>query len=231
VRPTDPDTPIRIVLADDHTLFREGIREMLSTDPGLAVVSEASTGDEAIEMTARHRPDVLLLDVEMPGPGAASVIRQVRRRCPTTHVIVLSMHDDAEVVHDLLDCGAAAYVAKTSLRIELLAAVRSVAEQSDTVLLAVSRRTVKQLEHHRRTGGQGPLTEREVAVLNLTAQALSNSQIASRLHITEATVKRHLTNIYAKLGAVSRVDAIRKATAARLINPDDDAPHVTWTSG
>ncbi|MDG4765749.1 response regulator transcription factor [Solwaraspora sp. WMMD406] len=216
---------IRIVLADDHTLFREGIREMLSTDPGLAVVGSVANGDDAVALVVRHRPDVLLLDVEMPGPGAAGVIRQVRRCSPETHVIVLTMHDDSAMVHHLLDSGASAYLAKSSLRIELVAAVRSVAEQSDSVLLAVSRRTVEGLEQQRRNSQHGLLTDREVDVLTLTAQALSNGQIAARLHVTEATVKRHLTNIYAKLGAVSRIDAVRKATAARLITPaDEDAP-------
>ncbi len=217
----DPTAPVRIVLADDHTLFRAGIREMLHTVDGLEVVSEASTGDEAVLHAARHAPDVLLLDVEMPGLGAAAVIRQVRRRCPKTRIIVLTMHHDPSMVHELLDCGAAAFLSKASLRIELVAAVWAVAAHADTVLLALPRRTVEGFESPVRPARRGPLTDRETDVLTLTAQALSNGQIASRLHITEATVKRHLTNIYAKLGAVSRVDAIRKATAARLIDPGD----------
>ncbi len=222
---TDPTDPVRIVLADDHTLFRAGVREMLHTVDGLEVVSEASTGDEAVLLAVRHTPDVLLLDVEMPGPSAATVIRQVRRRCPQTRIIVLTMHHDPTVVHELLDCGAAAFLSKTSLRIELVAAVRAVAAHADAVLLALPRRTVESFESPVRTPHRGPLTERETDVLTLTAQALSNGQIASRLHISEATVKRHLTNIYAKLGAVSRVDAIRKATAAKLIDPEDAPIH------
>jgi DNA-binding NarL/FixJ family response regulator len=164
---------------------------------------------------------VLLLDVEMPGPGAAAVIRQVRQNCPQTQVVVLTMHDDAEVVHDLLDCGAAAFITKTSLRIELVAAVRSVVEHSDTVLLAVSRKTAEHLDNRRRVDRRGPLTDREVDILHLAAQALSNGQIGTRLYITEATVKRHLTNIYAKLHAVSRVDAIRKARTAGILSATD----------
>ncbi|MDG4784846.1 response regulator transcription factor [Micromonospora sp. WMMD1102] len=213
---------IRVALADDHTLFRQGIREMLSTDPGIQVVGEAATGPDAVGLVLAERPDVLLLDVEMPGPGAGPVIRELRRVRPQTQVVVLTMHDDADVVRDLLNCGAAAYLVKTILRDELVVAVRSVASRSDTVLLSVSRRTVSQLDSQRDRAGNsaGPLTDRELEVLTLTAQAFSNAQIASRLHITQATVKRHLTNIYAKLQAVSRVDAIRKATAARLIDPD-----------
>lgn len=212
---------IRVGLADDHTLFRQGVREMLSTDDSIAVIGEAANGPAALALVAAHQPDVLLLDVEMPGPGAAAVIREVRRTSPQTQVVVLTMHDDADVVHELLGSGAAAYLVKTILRDELVAAVRSVAREPETVLLSISRRTASRLDTQRSsTEPASPLTERELEVLRLTAQAYSNAQIASRLHITQATVKRHLTNVYAKLQAVSRVDAIRKATARRLIEPE-----------
>ncbi|TDB76215.1 response regulator transcription factor [Micromonospora sp. KC723] len=216
---------IRVCLADDHNLLRDGIREMLSTEPEFAVVGEASSGPEALALAVRLRPEVLLLDVEMPGPGASAIIRQVRRMAPETRVIVLTMHDDPDMVHELLEAGAVAYLLKTILRDDLVAAVRSVVRRpTQSVLLAVSRETVERLDRQKpRTNGT-PLTARELEVLRLIAEAMSNAQIASRLFITEATVKRHLTNIYAKLQAVSRVDAIRKATAARLIKPMDDQP-------
>jgi DNA-binding NarL/FixJ family response regulator len=209
------------MLADDHTLFRDGVREMLQTVAEVEVVGAVSTGQDALVLAEQMQPDVLLLDVEMPGPGAVAVIRQLRRRCPQTRVIVLTMHDDSAMVRELLECGASAYLSKTSLRVELVAAVQSVLEPRDVVLLAVSRRTLAGLEHS--PPSNGLLTTRELGVLRLTAQALSNGQIGSRLNITQATVKRHLTNIYAKLGAVSRVDAIRKATAAGLLGPDDQS--------
>jgi DNA-binding NarL/FixJ family response regulator len=220
--------PIRVCLADDHNLLRDGIREMLSTEPEFLVVGEASSGPEALALVGRLRPDVLLLDVEMPGPGAAAIIRQIKRTVPNTRVIVLTMHDDPDMVRDLLEAGAVAYLLKTILRDELIAAVRSVVRRpSQSVLLAVSRETVEGLDRQKpRTAGT-PLTARELEVLRLIAEAMSNAQIAHRLFITEATVKRHLTNIYAKLHAVSRVDAIRKGTAARLIKPMDDQPTVS----
>ncbi|MFY1633000.1 response regulator [Solwaraspora sp. WMMB335] len=215
---------IRVCLADDHTLMRDGIREMLSTDSGFTVAGEASTGPEAVAVCVRLRPDVLLLDVEMPGPGAAAVIRQVARAAPQTRVVVLTMHDDPDIVSELLEAGAVAYLLKTILRDELVAAVRSVVRRPvQNILLAVSRATVQRLDRQRPRAA-APLTERELEVLRLTADAMSNAQIASRLFITEATVKRHLTNIYAKLHAVSRVDAVRKATAARLIKPVPQPP-------
>jgi DNA-binding NarL/FixJ family response regulator len=220
---------ITVALADDHTLFREGVRVMLSTDSRLRVVGEAAHGHAAVAICVEHRPDVLLLDVEMPGPGATAVIRQLRRLCPATQVIVLTMHDDADLVHDLLDCGAAAYVVKTIPRAELIAAVGSVAGEPATVLLSVSRRTVERLDPHGSGARQGPLTDRELEVLRLTAQAFTNAQIASRLRITEATVKRHLTNIYGKLNAVSRVDAVRKASMAKII--DDRSGNDSGSTG
>ncbi|WP_232534181.1 response regulator transcription factor [Plantactinospora sp. KBS50] len=219
----DPAGTVRIVLADDHTLFRAGIREMLLTVEGFDVVGEASTGDGAVLHAVRYSPDVLLLDVEMPGLAADEVIRQVRRRCPQTRIVVLTMHHDPAVMHQLLDCGAAAFLSKTSLRIELVAAVRAVAADAEAVLLAVPRASVRRPEPLAGTARRTPLTDRETDVLRLIAQAFSNGQIATRLHISEATVKRHLTNIYAKLGAVSRVDAIRKAQTARLIDPAEGA--------
>jgi DNA-binding NarL/FixJ family response regulator len=211
---------VTVVVADDHTLFRDGIKEMLATDPRLRIVGEAAHGQATIALCVERRPAVLLLDVEMPGPGAAEVLRQLRRLSPETQVIVLTMHDDADVVRELLDCGAAGYLLKTISRAELVTAVSSVADTPTTVRLSVSRQTVERLDRQRHGNHPGPLTDREQEVLRLTAQALSNAQIAARLQITEATVKRHLTNIYGKLHAVSRVDAVRKANAAKLISVD-----------
>jgi DNA-binding NarL/FixJ family response regulator len=208
---------VRIVLADDHNLFREGIREMLSTHPGFVVVGEGGSGDDALLLVTQHRPAVLLLDVEMPGPGALEVIRRVRRISPTTQIAVITMHDDAEIVRALLDGGAAAYLIKTILRDELIAAVSALSRSANGVLLSVSRDTIERLDGRSAQSNRVLLTERELDVLRLAAQAFSNAQIATRLHVTEATVKRHLTNVYAKLGAVSRVDAIQKATTARLL--------------
>jgi DNA-binding NarL/FixJ family response regulator len=209
---------VRVVIVDDHTLFRQGLRELLSTDPRLTVVAEGASGPEAVALAGEHRPDVILLDVEMPGAPATTTIKQLRCAAPYTRIVVLTMHDDSALVHQLLEVGASAYLVKTIVREELIAAVRSVSRSQSNVLLSVSRETIEGLDRHRPEGG--PLSAREMDVLRLLAQALSNAQIATRLFITESTVKRHLTNIYAKLGAVSRVDAIRKATASRLLPPE-----------
>ncbi|UCM86574.1 response regulator [Streptomyces marincola] len=211
---------VRICLADDHTLMRDGLKEVLCTAPGFAVVGEASTSSEAVSLAARLRPDVLLLDVEMPGPHASEAIRQIADVAPETCVLVLTMHDDPDMVHEMLQAGAAGYLLKSILREELIAVVRSVtSRRTSSVVLVVSRQTAAQLRRQAPRPQKALLTERESALLQLVAEAMSNAQIAKRMFITEATVKRHLTNIYAKLNAVSRVDALRKAGAAGLIGP------------
>lgn len=205
---------ISVVLVDDHTLFREGLAELLTSDSAVRVVAQGSTGADAVTLVRMHQPDVVLVDVEMPGPGAGAIIRRLRQENPNTRVIVLTMHDRAELVMELLDQGAAAYLVKTIAREELIAAVRSVVTNHHNILLSVSDRTFRQLD---KPPSSMALSARELEVLNLAALAMSNAQIGKQLLITEGTVKRHLTNIYGKLGAVSRVDAIRKATAAGLI--------------
>jgi DNA-binding NarL/FixJ family response regulator len=218
---------ITVALADDHTLFREGIRGMLLTDPSITIVGEAADGDAAAELAVQCRPDILLLDVEMPGPGAPAIIRTVSQNCPGVRVVVLTMHDDADMVQELVNCGAAAYLVKSILRDELVAAIHSAVSRPDAVLVSVSRQTIESMDGSRQPKAQVLLTARETEVLELIAEAFSNAQIAVRLRITEATVKRHLTNVYAKLNAVSRVDAIRKGTEARLLRAGSSLSAVT----
>jgi DNA-binding NarL/FixJ family response regulator len=215
-----PGQPIRVVVVDDHTLFREGIREMLSLEPEITVLAEGSSGPEAVMLAGRYHPDVILLDVAMPGDGAAATIEQIRTVSPRSRVIVLTMHDDPDLMRELTDRGASAYLVKSVSRKELTAVVRLVPRSADTVVLYVPRRTIQGVERPLR----GLLSPRELDVLRLVALALSNGQVAHRLSITEATVKRHLSNVYAKLGAVSRLDAINKAISARLIRRRDDEP-------
>jgi DNA-binding NarL/FixJ family response regulator len=205
---------ISIVVVDDHTLFREGLVELLASEPTFRVVAQGSDSADALALVDRHRPDVVLVDIEMPGPGARATVRRLSQVHRGTRIIVLTMHDRPELVLELLDLGAAAYLVKTISRLELIAAVRSVVTIRGKIVLSVSRATISQLNQ---PSPDAVLSAREMEVLQLIALALSNAQIGRQLLITEGTVKRHLTNVYAKLGAVSRVDAIRKATAARLI--------------
>jgi len=206
---------ISLVLVDDHVLFREGLRELLSYRTEFIVVAEGASGEEAVALVRRFDPDVVLLDVEMPGQGAVQTVQQLRETAPRTKIVILTMHDDPHLVQELLSRGVSAFLTKTVGREQLLPAIRTIGRSTDTVLVSVHRSTFDQIG---RAGARpNPLSQRELEVLRLLAQALSNAQIAGALFITEGTVKRHLTNIYAKLQAVSRVDAIRKATAARIL--------------
>ncbi len=202
--------PIRIVVVDDHHLFRAGVIELLHCVADFQVVSEGASGSDAVTMARAFRPDVLIVDVEMPGPGAQATIIRVLQASPTTKVVVLTMHDDPQLVRALVRSGASGYVLKSANRIELNAAIRAAAGAGDSVLVSVSRGTVMGLSQDQQQ--QVTLVSpRELEILELLAEAHSNRTIAARLHISEGTVKRHLTNIYAKLGATSRLNALRRA--------------------
>ncbi|MFD0635264.1 response regulator transcription factor [Catenulispora yoronensis] len=203
-----------VVIADDHALFREGLREILEAHDDMTVVGEAATGDEAVAQAVRHRPDIVLLDVEMPGPEAADTVTAIRRASPATGVIILSMYDGPEVLRQLIGAGSRGYLLKSVNRVELVAALRSVVADDDRIVLAVSREGLSRMQQ---PASQDPLSVRELELLHLVAAALSNSQIATRMDITVPTVKRHLRNIFMKLGAVSRMDAVNRAVDNGLL--------------
>lgn len=191
------------MLADDHALFRKGVRALI--EQSFDVVGEAADGQEAVALVERARPDVLLLDVEMPGGSAERTIITVRRRSPSTAVVILTMHTDAVLQRQLLRAGASAFASKNiderSL-IDLLASAKPIQEAAPADVPAASDRV---------------LTDRELEVIRMIAQAYTNREISARLNITEGTVKRHTTNIYAKLGATSRIDAVRKVIRLDLL--------------
>lgn len=209
---------ISIVLADDHTLFREGLREILSHEHDFDVVGQAGDAQEALAVVGERRPDVLLLDVEMPRHRVQRAVPRILQVSPRTRIVVLTMYDDPQLANQLIALGARAYMVKSATRAELVSVIRGVCSDERRVVVSMSRHGFGQLDDPQTP----PLTRRQTEVLVLAAQALSNAQIADRLYISESTVKRHLTRIYAQLGAVSRVDAINKARAAVLI-PSVDA--------
>jgi DNA-binding NarL/FixJ family response regulator len=204
---------IKVLLVDDHALFREGVVEIFTAEDDMRVVGEGENGAEAIALAEREKPDVVLLDVEMPVMGAEGAIEGILRASPSSKVIVLTMYDEPRLVRKLLALGAHAFIVKNATREELVAAVRTVHRVEDRVVLSVSRGTADRLEGSER----GTLSSRELEVLLLTVRAMSNRQIASHLRISEGTVKRHLTNLYAKLGVSSRADAAKEAITSGLI--------------
>ena len=209
------DRRITVLLVDDHRLVRDGVREILSAEDDLVVGADAASSAEAVARAVEHRPDVILLDVQIPGSPAADTVTRIRELCPGTRIIVLSMHDGAPLLRLLIEAGIRGYLHKSVDRRELVAAIRSVYLAPDRMVLSVSGQTMSQL-HGR---NHAVLSSQELDILKLVADALSNSQIATRLHISEATVKRHLHAVFVKLGAVSRIDAVNKAIAESLIAP------------
>lgn len=206
---------IRIVLADDHPLFREGLRGLLDIEADMQVVGEAQDGAAAVRVVALEQPDVVLLDVEMPGQDVLVTVAGVRSAAPHAAVVMLTMHDDRQLITQLLAMGVRGYVLKNIARLELLSVVRGAAQRADHVTVSVSARAFLETSS---TPAPDILSDREREVLELAAEAFSNAQIARRLGISEATVKRHMYNTFAKLGAVSRLDAVNKYFRARGAN-------------
>jgi DNA-binding NarL/FixJ family response regulator len=197
-----------ILVVDDHTLVREGLREILNAQEDLLVVGEAASHTAAVSVAAEKEPDIVLLDVDMPGGEVTSTVSQIHGRSPRSRVIILSMYEGPQLVQALLAAGIRGYLLKSAHWQELVIAIRAVRADDDRVVLGVSRES---LSYAQQEPSQAVLSVREREVLDLVAQALSNAQIGVRLHLTEATVKRHLRNIFVKLGAVSRLDAVNKA--------------------
>ncbi|MGW3078452.1 MULTISPECIES: response regulator [unclassified Kitasatospora] len=210
------DSQVRVLAADDHVLLRTALCNLLTREPDITVVGEAGDGPMAVHQAVQLQPDVILLDLEMPGPGPIETVRQLKTAVPDSRIVVLTMHDDDELVHSLLSEGAFGYLHKSATREVLLAAVRS-AVAGGTILFTPQRPTARPPRPAERPEPQNVLTSRELEVLTCVAEAMSNRQIGRRLGITEGTVKRHLRNIFTKLEATTRLDAVNKAQSARLI--------------
>jgi DNA-binding NarL/FixJ family response regulator len=208
------DDRTSIVIVDDHALLREGLREILQRQDDMRVVSEAADSVTAVALAEREHPDIVLLDIEIPGGTATSTVSEIRSRSPGSDVIILSMYEGPQLVQALLTAGIRGYLLKSVHWQELVVAIRAIRTDRQRVVLGVSSAS---LGYARQGLPASALSDREREVLALVAEALSNGQIASRLSLTEATVKRHLRNIFVKLGAVSRIDAVNKAAELGLL--------------
>ncbi|EXG81728.1 response regulator [Cryptosporangium arvum] len=204
---------ITVLLVDDHPVVRDGLRGMLDAEPDLEVVGEAGSGPEAVVLARTLRPDVVLMDLRMPGGDGATATGRIRAEVRTAHVVVLTTYDtDADILR-AVDAGAAGYLLKDASRAELTAAVRA-ASRGETVLApSVAGRLVQQV---RRPAGP-QLSARELEVLTLVGQGLTNAEIGARLHISEATVKTHLLRTFTKLDVSDRTAAVTTAMARGLL--------------
>ncbi|MEU9980237.1 response regulator [Streptomyces sp. NPDC050856] len=218
---------VRVMLADDHTLLRSAVGKLLESEGGVTVVAETGSGRDLVELAERHHPDVLLLDVEMPDSHVHSTISDLRRRMPQLCVLVLSMHDDPRLIQELLNLGARGYLHKGVSNQALISAIHDVVAHPTQVTVAVPSQSLAPTPAPAPGSASGALSVREVEVLALVAAALTNRQIAHRLVITEGTVKRHLRNIFRKLGVTSRIEAVNRATATGLLSPPAQSPRRT----
>ncbi len=221
-----PENAIRVLLADDHQLFREGVASLLERAEDIELVGEAATGEEAVRLADELLADVVLMDLKMPGMGGIEATRAVVARNPHTGVIVVTMFEDDESVFAALKAGARGYVLKDADRGMLLRAIRAVAQGEALLGPPIARRVLEQFaQPHQvpvpaRPEKPSPLfdelTPRELEVLRLIAQGLRNREIAQKLVISQKTVGNHVSNIFTKLQVADRVQAIIRAREAGL---------------
>ena len=213
---------IRVVVADDQPLVRTGLRMILSDAADLEIVGEAADGDEAVALAAAERPDVVLMDVRMPGMGGIDATRAVTAVEDPPRVLVLTTFDLDEVVYDALRAGASGFLLKDAPEERLLTAIRVVAEGGSLFAPTVTRRLIEEFARRPRAmapSGLEALTERESEVLRLVARGLSNTEIAGELFVSENTVKTHVARVLMKLGLRDRVQAVVLAYETGLVQP------------
>lgn len=210
---------VEILIADDHPFFRRGIRSLLSTLEGLTVVGEAATGEQAVQMAAGLEPDLILMDLNMPGMNGTEATRKITQRSPHIGVLILTMQDDDESVFGAMRAGARGYVLKEIDQDGLLGAIRIVSEGGAIFSPGIAARVMHffTAEHQPAPSPLFPdLTDREREVLSLIAQGLNNGQIAQRMFLSQKTVRNYISNIFSKLQVTDRARATVVAREAGL---------------
>ncbi|OGC94405.1 MAG: DNA-binding response regulator [candidate division Zixibacteria bacterium RBG_16_53_22] len=217
---------IRVLIADDHAVLRSGLKVLLQTQAGIEVVGEAADGHEAINKTAELRPDVLLLDITMPGLGGLEALKTIKETVPATVILVLTMHEDEGYLLQALKMGASGYIPKKAADNELINAIRMVHRGEVFIYPSLTRVLVEEMFH----GGAGEkqivaaehlrLSQREREVLTLVAQGYTNQQIADRLYLSVKTVETYKARVMEKLNLQSRVELVRYALQHGLLSKD-----------
>jgi DNA-binding NarL/FixJ family response regulator len=223
---TDNPTPIPItvILADDHAVVRSGIRGFLEQDPRLHIVAEAGNGDQALALTQQYHPDVLVLDIQMPGKNGIEVAKAVRATGSNAGILILTAYDDEPYILGALQAGANGYVLKTAEPDELVEAVHAVYEGQSVLDPQLTQRLWQQVVHQglgRPGSVPEPLTSRETEVLRLVARGFTNKAVATQLGISDRTVQGHLANVFSKLNAQSRTDAVMIGLRLGLVSVQD----------
>lgn len=216
---------IKIIVADDHTVLREGTRKVLEEEPDMEVVAEAWDGEEAVRLTTELKPNIVLMDIAMPKLDGIEATKQIKHVCPDVNVLILSAHDDDQFVFKLLQAGAAGYLLKTVHTQELVSGVRAVYQGESVLHPTIARKVLSRIAM---TSGKlsnmaisGELTEREIGLLKLMTRGLTNKEIASELGLSIRTVQGHVAQIFNKMGVSSRTEAVVRGLQKGCITLED----------
>jgi two-component system, NarL family, nitrate/nitrite response regulator NarL len=208
--------PIRIIVADDHPLFREGVINSLRSNPDLQVIGQAESADDAVRVVREELPDVVLLDVHMPGGGGIEAARRIASACPATRIVMLTVSEDEDDLLEAMKVGASGYVLKGVSANELAAVVRSVSSGEVYVAPTLAFGLLREMSRPRESDPLQELSSRERQVLELVSSGMSNQEIGMKLGLAEKTIKHYMTNILTKLQVRSRVEAALLAARAGL---------------
>ncbi len=202
---------ISVLIADDHSLMRQGLKQILELEEDMQVIGQATNGQEAVDMIKRLKPDVVLMDINMPVMNGIQAIKELREAYVPSKIVVLTIHEDREYLFKTLQTGAEGYVLKDAESSVLLAAIRSVYNGQNYIQPNMTRELVKEFtrvtRNEKRRSDEIPLTDREIEVIELIAEGMLNKQIAQKLFISEKTVKNHVSNIFKKLNVSDRTQA------------------------
>ena len=213
--------PIRLLLVDDHSILRAGLRMLFAAESDLEIVGEAASGEEALRAVAELQPDVVIMDVAMPGMSGIEATRRIKAAHPSTAVLALTMHEDEQYFFEMLNAGASGYIPKRAAPDDLISAIHVVHEGNVFLHATLARFLMHELAHHMDSAQEtdSSLTDREREVLVLIAEGLTSREIGVRLVVSPRTVDRHRENIMAKLNLHSRVELVRYAIEKGLIKP------------
>jgi NarL family two-component system response regulator LiaR len=216
---------IKVLIVDDHAVVREGLRSLISYEPGISVVDEAEDGIKAVFKARQHRPDVILLDLVMPRQDGLETINQLQAEFPNSHILVLTSYAEDDKVFAAIKAGALGYLLKDSAPEELLKAIREVHQGQSSLHPTIARKLVREISQQSNLPlSEDPLTPREMEVLKLVAKGMSNQAISDQLFISVQTVRTHVSNILSKLHLANRTQAALYALREGITNLESYSP-------